>query len=100
MQQVKVGPFRYRVRRTRRMDENLYGHCDHEKQEILLRAGLVHDQAADTLLHEVLHAVFFVSHNGRPPKREEKLILRITPVLLAVLRDNPELIAYLQEQQQ
>ena len=48
-------------------------------------------------LHEVLHAIFEVTGDGRTlgDDVEEGLVTRTTPVLLGVLRENPELVEFL-----
>lgn len=55
----------------------------------------------DTLLHECLHAILFIdgicSALGLNHDKEEKLVGLLTPRLLALLRDNPQLVAYLTE---
>lgn len=53
----------------------------------------------DTLLHEVLHAIFFLSGLFKTvdmaKEEEEKIVVTITPWILAALRDNPALVDYL-----
>lgn len=67
------------------------GSTNLDKGVIAIREGLSEDQTSDTLLHEVLHAVFLATGlNGED--REEELIERLTPMLLQVIRDNPDLI--------
>lgn len=56
----------------------------------------------DTLLHEVLHGVFYLGdleHYGgkRAGRHSENLINSLSTVLLATLRANPALVAYLME---
>lgn len=48
-------------------------------------------QERDTVLHELLHAALLVMGKGR----EEEIVSALSPVLLDVLRSNPELVAYL-----
>ncbi len=48
----------------------------------------------DTVLHEVMHSVF--RQQGRPyTQAEERFVTALTPGLLGVLHDNPELVKYL-----
>ncbi len=50
---------------------------------------------AETLLHETLHAVWHQAGLQRLEVDEEDLITALAPTLLAVLRDNPALVATL-----
>ena len=82
----------WRIRRARLKDA--YGLCDEAKGLISLRkhADLFSEQ--DTLLHETLHAV--LRQQGRPwTQAEEELVTALAPGLLAVMHDNPKLIAWL-----
>lgn len=77
-----------------------YGATDRACLKIIIRGGgiLSEDSARDTLLHEVLHAVIGVSTMElyhAEDNLEEKVVGQLAPLLLAVLRDNPELVAAL-----
>ena len=47
----------------------------------------------ETVLHEMLHCVF--EHTGVDPEEHETLIRSISPLLLELLRRNPELVEWL-----
>lgn len=53
----------------------------------------------ETLLHEILHAVICLSGTRAvldlETEDEEKLITLLTPALLCVLRDNPDVVRFL-----
>lgn len=49
----------------------------------------------DTVLHEALHACLFATGLNLGDGEEERLVAALSPVLLAALRDNPALVAYL-----
>ncbi len=51
--------------------------------------------AVDTALHEVLHAIWHVSL--KETQAEESIVSTIASQLTQVIRDNPELIAWMQE---
>jgi hypothetical protein len=102
---VKVGPHDVRVVATRRaMDrlcreegEDLLGHFSSQRLEILVDPAQAKSQERDTLLHELLHAIFDTSglaHSWQNAD-EEDAIRRISPLLLDVLRSNPKLVEYL-----
>jgi hypothetical protein len=100
---VQVGPNRYRVvldqaaidRIGAEGGTDLLGDTDREKLVITLSPGAAEDVVRETLLHEVLHAVFDVTGLGHEigNKREEALIRRLSPALLDVIRRNPRLMA-------
>jgi len=47
----------------------------------------------ETILHEMLHCAF--EHTGVDPETHEQLIRSISPLLLEMLRRNPELVEWL-----
>lgn len=71
--------------------EGDYGECFSDQCRIEVRATQCHQQQADTLLHEVMHAVDHEMHCSM----SEPQIRRMATGLLAVLRSNPALIAFL-----
>ena len=96
---VRVGPFDYHVKfidAPRDMAEHV-GYTRNESHEI---GVLLHGPAAniaDTLLHEVLHAVANVYGLRNHPELdtdavEEKVVMTFTNGLLQVVRDNPDLV--------
>lgn len=96
---VLVGPYLYKVTVEERQSsgDDLFGECDVHTQTVYLSPGQARDSMADSLLHEVLHAIWAASglHDGR--YNEEQCVRGITTWLLLVLRDNPELVTYLTE---
>ncbi len=96
---IRVGPYRYRVIIDTDDDmppENI-GQIEYDSLLISLRSTLAHDRTVIALYHEVFHACWEVGLGGTKKKRykKETVIERLTPHLLAVLRDNPDLVAYL-----
>lgn len=95
---IKVGPHVYRIvadqNRELEADDSA-GRTSPAVGEIQIRSDhKSHTYIADTLLHEVLHAVI---HNvsGAPSGEEEQFVERMSTGLLGVLRDNPDLIEFL-----
>lgn len=92
---VKIGPFHYRIRRPSKAlaRENLSGAAWHPLLTIAVDRDLHPVYAAETLLHEVLHACW-----DQTPLRdfdddvEESIVAALSPLLFGVLRDNPELV--------
>ena len=92
---VQVGPYSYKVVLLAKEMSELFGETDSREQAIRLHPDQARDSMADTLLHEVLHAVWHCSglHDGK--YNEEQVVRGLTTWLLLVLRDNPDLVGYL-----
>lgn len=99
---VQIGPFRYVVS----MDETAALKCAHESNsnwvfgavrhkdlEIVLAPDQAKGQLRDTLLHEVLHGIIYVT--GGITEGEEKIVKQLTATLLDTLRRNPDLVWFL-----
>lgn len=89
-----------------RSQRNLSGYSSSGEQRIAVRADLPPDYRAEVVLHEVLHQCLRVS--GVDPDQdaaaglkdvEERAVNAIAGPLLAALRDNPALTAYLTHQE-
>jgi len=75
------------------LDDGLNGECDVDKQQILIRDGQPLESEQDTVLHELLHAV----DEAMGLKLKESQVKGAATGLLAVLKDNPGLTAYLRK---
>ena len=101
---VQVGPICYTVAHSQQaMDaynakhhEDCVGSAEHSAAVITLADAPSHDNKADTLLHEVLHAVLSV-YNLRDKTADEHFVALLATTLLDTLRRNPALVAYLVE---
>lgn len=74
-----------------------WGDTQFINEQIRVRATATPRVKRETLLHETLHAAtFFTGMSEELSKRaEERLVNRLAPVLLMILRDNPSLVRYL-----
>lgn len=102
--QVRIGPWDYTVVRDHSslddVDDPKLGHFQGDDCEIYLNTKQPRQIVAETLLHEVLHGIFAITgldgdFADQGEDAEEKFILRFSPVLASVFRDNPDLIRYL-----
>lgn len=71
------------------------GSCDLESMTIAIDPGKSEDYARVTLLHEILHAAIRSSDPNIESDAEEMAVASMTGPLLACLRDNPAVLAYL-----
>lgn len=99
---IQVGPFTYRVTSDwedyARLGEHpdTYGHTDHKALTITISPRLCYGSAADTLWHEVKHAVArTVGVLDDAELKEEPWINATATMEWATLRANPDLVAYL-----
>lgn len=102
---VKVGPYDYGVR----FDDDAMsaaganGACLPDTATVLLDSTCSPSTERDTVLHELLHAVWKQTHlvidypDSDSDSPGEKLIQTLAPRLLGLLRDNPKLVTYLTE---
>lgn len=86
---------------AQRMGDDNLGLTERDKGLITLRAdGTVDEDAMrSTLMHEILHTTTEAQRFGKYIKEaedsEEYVVSQIAPVLLAVLAENPHVLAYL-----
>lgn len=91
---IAIGQTAWKIEQSFIMED--FGRTDPMSATITLNGTQQVDQYRDTLLHEVLHAI--ISAYGVPmggPDSEEAILKTLTPALLDVLCDNPELITAL-----
>lgn len=103
-QSLQIGPFLYRVyadidkiKDAEKESGSLFGVTSVGELEILLHPSSHDLVQRETLLHEVLHAVF---HNVGLSERfgektEEQVVRSLSPALFDLLRRNPDLVSYL-----
>jgi hypothetical protein len=92
---IKVGPFFYEVEvDDAKVPNSLYGVCDKSEQKISLHTDQSDQRLRLSLLHEVLHALCDLANLDDDPV-EERIVTQLSPVLLAVLLENPKLTSFL-----
>lgn len=97
---VKVGPgvwsFQF-VEGLKHGDDEAFGTTHSLKCEIFLEVNQCYGQARDTVLHELQHAIYSntIISDDNNQLDEEATIRTTTPWLLMLLKDNPELVAWL-----
>jgi len=103
---VQVGPLSYDVvlvATDHPAVSDCAGRTERGAQNIWIDRQTGPDQLRETVLHEVLHTVWGLAglqmdiDDVGEDSQGEKIINRVTPLLLDVLRRNPRLVAYLTE---
>jgi hypothetical protein len=102
---VQVGPYRFTVitdgqsiAKMRRDSDSAcrIGETDIATQTITVDGTLAADVLAETLLHEVMHAIWrTVGRDSWTEDSAEAKVLEFAPTLLDTLRRNPDLVAFL-----
>lgn len=98
---LKLGAHVYEIRSdtdTARLlrDEEARGDSRPDHLIIRLDADRPHTSVAETLLHEALHCVWNqTSLTVDLHDEEEKAVTALAPLLLQLMRRNPDLVAYL-----
>jgi len=89
---IKIGPYNYSVQLFPDATHTDHGACVYNHQTIFLSENQHAERAGDTLLHEVLHAIWDVAgFDTMPDLHEETIVRSIATWLSAALRDNPQL---------
>ena len=80
-------------------DGNALGFSRLEDLQIVIKPSIPFVLKQETLLHEVLHAIVATQGGVIPTAKgselEEAFVAATSPMLLLVLRDNPDLVAFL-----
>lgn len=101
--EVQIGPHAYQVKVSRKKcGDARYGLLSEEAATIVLHPHQVSTMMRDTLLHETVHAILAqqgVAQGGDTAlfdrDAEERFVRAFTPLLLDVLRRNPDFVGQL-----
>lgn len=104
---LTIGPFKITIDTSKKAQERvdrdsdgpLYGMWDGRQASILLSSRAADTIIKETLLHEMLHAIFELSGASsvhiKDSDTEEGIIRSATPMLLDTLKRNPRIVSYL-----
>ena len=76
------------------------GRCHQGMCRIAIQSGQHPVEEADTVLHEILHAIWYCMSIAEGGADEEAVVRRLASGMLAVFMDNPHLLQYFREIQQ
>lgn len=74
--------------------KDVFGECDNALGAIRIRADLEPVKAVNTMLHEILHAAWYVAAIDDDDK-EERRVRVLANQLTQVWRDNPNLVGWI-----
>lgn len=98
-QSVRVGPFDYRVQSWPSREASAadrFGECDRFNNVIRVRDDISRQRSAETMIHEILHAVWDTQGLG-DNETEERIVTCFGLGLSQVIRDNPDFVAWVQQ---
>lgn len=96
---VKVGHATYDLQPSEPHDSwarGVYGDMNYAHLRIRYNKALPPQAMAEVILHEVLHAIYS-GWNVAEDDKEEAVVSKVAMGLSAVMRDNPRLVAWVQE---
>lgn len=97
---ITIGPLTYQVKYVKKLQN---ADKDPLNGQICLGEGVIkidpsahEDHQRSTLMHEILHGVFYMAGIGAEPDHQvldEELITRIAPILMDTLMRNPGIVS-------
>lgn len=85
------------IERANGLGQDRIGSCDNINQIITADALQSPIEKADTILHEVLHAIVWTMKIQIEGDQEEAVVSALATGLLGVFQDNPEFVRFLSE---
>lgn len=95
---IKAGYFTYDIEFNTRSITDAHGETDTDNKTITIHDRRSEELNRETLFHEILHVAFadsFVFEGDKADDLEERAIRIISPRLIQIFRDNPDLSRYL-----
>lgn len=74
-----------------------YGECNHEQLVMTVDPEQADIMVRETVFHEILHACCNITGLSEElgEKTEESVVLRLSPVIIAFLLENPKMVSYI-----
>ena len=91
---IKIGAFDVKIKYWSELQET-HGQYFESDQTIYLAPSDCATTAADTLLHEIMHAIFAI-YIIQPEDDEERTVTTLSLGLTQVFKDNPAVLTYIQ----
>lgn len=91
---IKIGPLDIDVFFIPGDNED-FGDFTYLQSQIRVDSRLKSTALVDTLLHEILHAIWALGHLKSKAQKEERAVAVIATYLTQVIRDNPDLMKWI-----
>jgi|TARA_R110000796_G_scaffold112756_1_gene224402 hypothetical protein len=96
MKSVKVGPTDFSIEYVP-LNEELFGDFSYINSRIRIEQNLKGTALVDTVLHEILHAIWKLGQLKDKREDEERAVAIMATYLTQVLRDNPVMLTWLKK---
>ena len=96
MKSIKIGSTDYSIEYVP-LNEELFGDFSYINSRIRIEQNLTGPPLVDTVLHEVLHAIWRLGQLKDKKEDEERVVAVMATYLTQVLRDNPALMPWLRK---
>jgi len=96
MKSVKVGPTDFSIEYVP-LNEELFGDFSYINSRIRIEQNLKGTALVDTVLHEILHAIWKLGQLKDKREDEERAVAIMATYLTQVLRDNPTMLTWLKK---
>tara|TARA_R110002020_G_scaffold199208_1_gene400622 strand:+ start:1767 stop:2066 length:300 start_codon:yes stop_codon:yes gene_type:complete len=96
MKSVKVGPTDFSIEYVP-LNEELFGDFSYINSRIRIEENLKGTALVDTVLHEILHAIWKLGQLKDKREDEERAVAIMATYLTQVLRDNPVMLTWLKK---
>ena len=96
MKSVKVGPTDFSIEYVP-LNEELFGDFSYINSRIRIEENLKGTALVDTVLHEILHAIWKLGQLKDKREDEERAVAIMATYLTQVLRDNPTMLTWLKK---
>jgi hypothetical protein len=97
LETVRIGPNDVNIEFTS-LNGEIFGDYSYINNLIRIEKTLTGGPFVDTLLHEMLHAIWRLGQLKDVKETEERTVSVTASYLAQIIRDNPELIAWLQKE--
>jgi hypothetical protein len=98
-EQIRIGAFDFRIVKwssSQAAGADCYGQCSTAEQTIRVQRDMPSRyKAVDTTIHELTHAIYW-AFDIEKGDNEERTVERMSSGLMAVYRDNPWLLSWIQ----
>jgi len=100
LSKIRIGPYDWKVTyfgKDEYMKRECFGRTDELAMELEICDAFTNQSTANTMLHEIFHALWFAHNMKSKEGEEETSVAALATGMTQVFKDNPDLIKWLQE---